>query len=134
MRRYDIISEICDAMLGLGWKPFQNDHEDANGKFEINWEYDDALATADKHSFFKFMVKVLRLLKSAGCRATFMPKPFKGLTGNGCHCHISVWDLDGRLPTLSPTRRRNSAYPAQGQTSSGEHQTRSSPKRDRGSR
>ncbi|MGQ3674599.1 type III glutamate--ammonia ligase [Xanthobacter sp. TB0139] len=93
MRRYDVIAEICDAMLGLGWKPYQNDHEDANGQFEMNWEYDDALATADKHSFFKFMVK--SIAEKHGLRATFMPKPFQGLTGNGCHVHISVWNLDG---------------------------------------
>ena len=43
MRRYDVIAEICDAMLALGWKPYQNDHEDANGQFEMNWEYDNAL-------------------------------------------------------------------------------------------
>ena len=49
MRRYDVIAEICDAMLALGWKPYQNDHEDANGQFEMNWEYDDALVTADRH-------------------------------------------------------------------------------------
>ena len=95
MRRYDVIAEICDAMLELGWKPYQNDHEDANGQFEMNWEYDDALATADKHSFFKFMVK--SIAEKHGLRATFMPKPFKGLTGNGCHAHISVWDVDGKV-------------------------------------
>ncbi len=93
MRRYDVIAEICDGMLDLGWKPYQNDHEDANGQFEMNWEYDDALLTADKHSFFKFMVK--SIAEKHGLRATFMPKPFKGLTGNGCHVHISVWNLDG---------------------------------------
>ena len=93
MRRFDVIAEICDAMLELGWKPYQNDHEDANGQFEMNWEYDDVLATADKHSFFKFMVK--SIAEKHGLRATFMPKPFKGLTGNGCHCHISVWDNSG---------------------------------------
>lgn len=95
MRRYDVIAEICDAMLGLGWKPYQNDHEDANGQFEMNWEYDDALVTADRHSFFKFMVK--SIAEKHGLRATFMPKPFKGLTGNGCHAHISVWDVDGKV-------------------------------------
>lgn len=94
MRRYDVIAEICDYMLELGWNPYQNDHEDANGQFEMNWEYDDALKTADKHSFFKFMVK--SVAEKHGLRATFMPKPFKGLTGNGCHAHISVWDLDGK--------------------------------------
>ena len=57
MRRYDVVREICDYMLDLGWGPYQNDHEDANGQFEMNWEFDDAMATADKHSFFKFMTK-----------------------------------------------------------------------------
>ena len=91
MRRFDVIAEICDCMLELGWKPYQTDHEDANGQFEMNWQFDDALATADKHSFFKFMVK--SIAEKHGLRATFMPKPFKNLTGNGCHAHISVWDL-----------------------------------------
>jgi len=94
MRRYDVIAEICGYMQALGWKPYQNDHEDANGQFEMNWEYDDALVTADRHSFFKFMVK--SVAEKHGLRATFMPKPFRGLTGNGCHAHISVWDKDGR--------------------------------------
>jgi glutamine synthetase len=93
MRRYDVIAEICDYMLELGWGPYQNDHEDANGQFEMNWEFDDALRTADKHSFFKFMVK--SVAEKHGLRATFMPKPVKGLTGNGCHTHISVWNPDG---------------------------------------
>ncbi|MCC5985760.1 MAG: type III glutamate--ammonia ligase, partial [Rhodobacteraceae bacterium] len=57
MRRYDVVREICDYMLDLGWGPYQNDHEDANGQFEMNWEFADALVTADRHSFFKFMVK-----------------------------------------------------------------------------
>ncbi len=99
MRRYDVISEICDYMLELGWNPYQNDHEDANGQFEMNWEFDDALVTADKHSFFKFMVK--SIAEKHDLRATFMPKPFKGLTGNGCHCHISVWDLPGEKNAFS---------------------------------
>ncbi len=94
MRRYDVIAEICDYMLALGWGPYQNDHEDANGQFEMNWEFDDVLATADKHSFFKFMVK--SVAEKHGLRATFMPKPIEGLTGNGCHAHISVWDAAGQ--------------------------------------
>lgn len=93
MRRYDVVAEVCDYMLDLGWGPYQNDHEDANGQFEMNWDFDDALVTADRHSFFKFMVK--SVAEKHGLRATFMPKPIEGLTGNGCHAHISVWDLDG---------------------------------------
>ena len=94
MRRYDVIAEVCDYMLELGWEAYQNDHEDATGQFEMNWKYDDVLSTADKHSFFKFMMK--SVAEKHGLRATFMPKPFKGLTGSGCHAHISVWSLDGK--------------------------------------
>ncbi|MDH3412296.1 MAG: type III glutamate--ammonia ligase [Gammaproteobacteria bacterium] len=93
MRRYDVISEICDGMNTLGWGPYQNDHEDANGQFEMNWDYDDCLQTADRHVFFKYMVK--SIAENHGLRATFMPKPFSNLTGNGCHSHVSLWDKTG---------------------------------------
>jgi glutamine synthetase len=89
MRRYDVIAEICDAMLALGWHPYQNDHEDANGQFEMNWQYAPALVTADRHAFFKYMVKAIA--EKHGLRATFMPKPFIDLTGSGCHAHVSLW-------------------------------------------
>ena len=95
LRRYDIITEICDAMLELGWGAYQNDHEDANGQFEMNWNYDDALLTADRHVFFKFMAK--SIAEKHGLRATFMPKPFLGLTGSGCHSHVSLWKGDENL-------------------------------------
>jgi glutamine synthetase type III len=90
MRQYDFIAELSEAMLGLGWGAYQNDHEDANGQFEMNWEYADALTTADRHALFKYMVK--SLAERRGLRATFMPKPFADLTGNGCHAHVSAWD------------------------------------------
>jgi glutamine synthetase len=103
MRRYDVIAEICDAMLALGWHPYQNDHEDANGQFEMNWQYAPALVTADRHAFFKYMVR--SIAEKHGLRATFMPKPFIDLTGSGCHAHVSLWrgetnvfaDADGEL-------------------------------------
>ncbi|GBO80542.1 glutamine synthetase GlnA4 [Acetobacter aceti NRIC 0242] len=99
MRRYDIIAELCDAMQQLGWEPYQNDHEDANGQFEMNWKYADALVTADRHVFFKFMARAIA--EKHGLRATFMPKPFMHLTGNGCHAHISLWK-DGKNICYDP--------------------------------
>ncbi len=96
LRRYEVIAEICRHMEALGWGPYQNDHEDANGQFEINWNYSDALTTADRLAFFKFMVK--EVAQTHGYRATFMPKPFPHLTGNGCHAHLSLW---------SKTRKKN---------------------------
>ncbi|HSI39381.1 MAG TPA: type III glutamate--ammonia ligase [Xanthobacteraceae bacterium] len=89
MRRYAVIREICDSMLTLGWGAYQNDHEDANGQFEMNWNYANALVTADRHVFFKYMVRTIA--EKHGLRATFMPKPFIDLTGSGCHVHVSLW-------------------------------------------
>ena len=99
MRRYDFITELCDNMQTLGWGPYQNDHEDANGQFEQNWGYENALVTADRHVFYKYMVKTLA--EKHGYRASFMPKPISNLTGNGCHMHVSVWDAasDANLMT-----------------------------------
>lgn len=94
MRRFDLIKEICDCMLVLGWEPYQNDHEDGNGQYEMNWTYADALVTADRHAFFKYMVK--SLAERHGLRATFMPKPFASVAGNGCHTHVSLWDASNR--------------------------------------
>jgi glutamine synthetase len=89
MRRFDVIAAISDAMEALGWGPYQNDHEDANGQYEMNWDYAPALVTADRHAFFKYMVR--SIAEQHGMRATFMPKPFPNLTGSGCHAHVSVW-------------------------------------------
>ena len=102
MRRFPVIREICDAMGELGWNPYQNDHEDANGQFEMNWDYDDCLVTADRHVFFKYMVKTLA--EQHGIRATFMPKPFQNLTGNGCHAHVSLWDKTGKKNLFLDTK------------------------------
>ncbi|PSN17704.1 type III glutamate--ammonia ligase [filamentous cyanobacterium CCP5] len=92
MRQYDLISTLVGYMEELGWEPYQCDHEDANGQFEINWTFNDARTTADRHVFFKYMVKTLA--EQRGLTATFMPKPFSHLTGNGAHIHNSLWQGD----------------------------------------
>ena len=61
-------------------------------QFEINFTYADALTTADRHTFFKWMVKTVA--EQHGLLATFMPKPFAHLTGNGAHFHMSLWDAE----------------------------------------
>jgi glutamine synthetase len=81
-------------MNGLGWTNYANDHEDANGQFEQNFVFDDALTTADRVIFFRYMVHTLA--HEAGMAATFMPKPFTRLTGNGLHMNTSLWSADGR--------------------------------------
>ncbi len=94
LRNADFLMTLVTYLNELGYGVYQNDHEDANGQFEINWRYDDALPTADKVAFFKFAVKALA--EERGMLATFMPKPFANLTGNGAHMHVSLWDADGK--------------------------------------
>lgn len=89
MRQFDLISTLVDYMEQLGWGPYQCDHEDANGQFELNWTYSDAKTTCDRHVFFKYMVKTLA--EQRGLTATFMPKPFSSITGSGGHVHNSLW-------------------------------------------
>ncbi len=95
MRQFDFISTIVGYLEQLGWEPYQCDHEDANGQFEINWTYNDALVTSDRHVFFKYMTKTLA--EQRGLTATFMPKPFSQLTGNGAHVHMSLWSEDDNV-------------------------------------
>ena len=91
-RNLDFTTTLMSYMQELGWDPYATDHEDANCQFEINWTYSDCLTTADRHTFFRWMVRTVA--EEQGCIATFMPKPFSHLTGNGCHFHTSVWDAD----------------------------------------
>ena len=89
-RNLDFLSTVSTYVNSLGWGNYANDHEDANGQFEQNFTYADALTSCDRAIFFRYMVHVLA--ERAGMIATFMPKPFTHLTGNGCHFHMSLWD------------------------------------------
>ena len=89
-RMYDHVTTVSKYMNRLGWANYANDHEDANGQFEQNFRHADALTTADRVVFFRYMVHTLA--QQAGMTATFMPKPFTHLTGNGLHMHSSLWD------------------------------------------
>ena len=94
-RNYDFLTTISRYLNGLGWGNYANDHEDANGQFEQNFAYADALSSCDRAIFFRYMVHTLA--QQRGLLATFMPKPFTNLTGNGCHFHMSLWDGDTNL-------------------------------------
>jgi glutamine synthetase len=94
-RNLDFVSEISHAVTKLGWDNYATDHEDANGQFEQNFQYADALTTCDRAVFFRYMVE--SLAQKRGLIATFMPKPFANLTGNGCHFHFSLWNGDQNL-------------------------------------
>jgi glutamine synthetase len=89
-RMYDHLTTVSRHMNALGWSNYANDHEDANGQFEQNFKYADPMTTADRVIVFRYMIH--SLAAEAGMLATFMPKPFSNLTGNGLHMHLSMWD------------------------------------------
>ncbi|GAC1429632.1 MAG: type III glutamate--ammonia ligase [Chloroflexota bacterium] len=95
-RNLDFLTTLVSSMQELGWDPYASDHEDANGQFEVDWTYADCLTTADRYVFMRYMVKVLA--EQRGWIATFMPKPFSHLTGNGAHLHMSLWDAGRDTP------------------------------------
>lgn len=92
-RMWDFLSTLSKHMNSLGWGNYANDHEDGNGQFESNFDYSDAVTTADRTVFFRYMVHMLA--HDAGMCATFMPKPFNSVTGNGLHTHQSLWTTAG---------------------------------------
>lgn len=95
-RMYDHLTVVSKYLNQLGWDNYANDHEDANGQFEQNFRYADALVTADRTIFFRYMIHMLA--NQADLAATFMPKPFANLTGNGMHVHCSLWNSTGDEP------------------------------------
>ena len=88
-RGLDFVTTVADHLGSLGWDNYATDHEDANGQFEQNFAFADGLTTCDRAVFFRYMVE--SLAQERGMIATFMPKPFSHLTGNGCHFHVSLW-------------------------------------------
>ena len=73
-RQYDFLTTVSRYCNELGWGNYANDHEDANGQFEQNFAYADALVSCDRAIFFRYMVHTLA--EQHGMIATFMPKPF----------------------------------------------------------
>ena len=98
-------TSMVDALRAVGIDVYQIDHEDANGQFEVNFTYADALKTADNFIFFKMAAS--EIAREHGMIATFMPKPFSNRTGSGAHFHISIGDAKHEEPV--PRRQRQAA-------------------------
>jgi len=86
-----IIEMLNEA--GIEWD--SGHHEVGPGQNEIDIKCDNALLTSDKILFTKNVIKLVA--ESCGLKATFMPKPFFGLPGNGMHLHMSLWDKEKNL-------------------------------------
>lgn len=89
---YQVIDELVTAMNDLGWDVYSFDHEDAQGQFEIDFNYSDALTMADRFTFFRLMAK--EISRKHGYFASFMPKLSSKSTGSGAHYNMSLADKD----------------------------------------
>lgn len=86
------LDKVATCINDLGWDLYSFDHEDANGQYEFDFHYSDALTMCDRYIFFRYMAK--HYAREEGLLATFMPKPFANRTGNGAHFNMSLYDLD----------------------------------------
>ena len=86
----EYLKEMTEGLNKLGWGVYQSDHEDGSGQYEINFDYDDALITADRYTFFKMMTS--QVARKHGAIATHMPKPFSDRTGSAAHIHFHIAD------------------------------------------
>jgi len=86
------LDKMSSTINDLGWDLYSLDHEDANGQFEFDFNYADALVTCDRLTFFRLMAK--HYAEEEGLIATMMPKPFANRTGTGAHFNMSLYDLE----------------------------------------
>jgi len=91
-RASGFLDKMVSSLRTVGIDVYQIDHEDANGQFEINFTYADALKSADNFTFVKMAAS--EIAREFGMIATFMPKPFSNRTGSGAHFHVSIGNAD----------------------------------------
>lgn len=91
MDQFSWLDKMSTTINDLGWDLYSLDHEDANGQYEFDFKYSDALTMCDRFIFFRYMAK--EYAKQEGLLATLMPKPFADKTGNGAHFNMSLYDL-----------------------------------------
>ncbi|MFA9459547.1 type III glutamate--ammonia ligase [Thiohalorhabdus methylotrophus] len=87
------LERLVGNLREVGFDVYQIDHEDANGQFEINYTYSDALTSADRFTFLRMGAG--EIAEDLGMICSFMPKPDGSRTGSGMHFHLSVEDGSG---------------------------------------
>lgn len=99
-----LLEKLVSSLQEVGFDVYQIDHEDANGQFEINFTYSDALTSADRLVFFRMAAS--EIARDMGMICTFMPKPLPTRTGSGLHMHISLSDKQNANLFLDKSDRR----------------------------
>lgn len=95
--RHDIVLELEK----LGFDVEASHHEVGPGQNEINFRFSSALETCDNVQTFKQIVK--QVARRHGLHASFMPKPVKGIAGNGMHTNCSLTDLNNNNVFFDPS-------------------------------
>ena len=80
------------SLQEMGFEIEASHHEVAPGQHEIDFKYNNALATADNLVTFRFAVRTVA--QRHGLHASFMPKPIYGINGSGMHTHQSLFKGD----------------------------------------
>ncbi len=93
-RSREFLERLVESLQAVDFDVYQIDHEDANGQFEINYTYSDALTSADRFTFVRMAAG--EIANDLGMVCSFMPKPLADRPGNGMHFHLSVCDDTGR--------------------------------------
>ncbi|WP_226038908.1 type I glutamate--ammonia ligase [Natrinema sp. DC36] len=86
----DVRRDIIYGLEDMGFEIEASHHEVAKGQHEINFEYDDALSTADNVGTFRTVVRAIAAQHDL--HATFMPKPIPRINGSGMHTHLSLFE------------------------------------------
>ncbi|MBR9866948.1 MAG: type III glutamate--ammonia ligase [Oceanospirillales bacterium] len=88
------LETLVESLQAVDFDVYQIDHEDANGQFEINYTYGDALESADRFTFVRMAAG--EIANDMGMVCSFMPKPASDRTGNGMHFHLSITNDEGK--------------------------------------
>lgn len=93
LRSHAFLEALSGSLQAVGLQVYQIDHEDANGQYEINFDYADVLTSCDNMMLFKMAAS--EIAQNLGAVCSFIPKLAAGSTGNGMHAHCSIADQSG---------------------------------------
>ena len=108
MQSMELLHPLVDYMRELGWGVYSFDQEGGHGQFELDFAYDDAIATCDRLVFLRFMIK--QVARSLGAVASFMPKPFSDDFRSGAHFNMSLSDRQTGANLFDPKNAKHNGY------------------------
>ncbi|MFO0747090.1 MAG: glutamine synthetase family protein [Myxococcota bacterium] len=95
------IDTAAEVQRAMGFQNEKDHPEVAPSQFEMNFNYSEALITADQVQLYKLLCR--QVAAKLDMTACFLPKPVTGINGNGMHTNMSFskagknlfWGPDG---------------------------------------